>query len=200
VNNSEIGKLVGSGEAAMGMEDSSGVTAYPKKYGTGNTVISMSRIPAGPEGRRALSSGTIWVFNNKATVEEIEAAFNWFNLIGYGPEINDNILSRWDEQYKVEAQDRFVGIAPVSIWNSEEITSKKMDVIKKHANIDEKYFVDYASNEDVTYAFDPEKCAQELYDVLDSAIQKVLTDKNADVNKVLSEAQNNFQLNFLNKQ
>ena len=42
--------------------------------------------------------------------------------------------------------------------------------------------------------------AQQLYDVLDAAIQRVLNDKNADVMETLKEAENNFQKNFLDKE
>ena len=69
----------------------------------------------------------------------------------------------------------------------------------KYSNVNQENFVDYTSNEGIEYRFEPEKCVQELYDVLDAAIQKVLTDKNADVNAVLEEAAHNFQVNFLDK-
>lgn len=195
----EIRKLVGTDEGAMGISASEHMFSAPKQFGTDPKGISMSRMPAGPKGRTAQTSASIWVVNADATDEEIEAVFKWFNFIGMGTEISDEIKAVWDEEYKVKAIDQIVGVPPTSIWKDEALYNERYSIMQKYSNVDIKNFEDYVSNEGIEYRFEPEKCVQQLYDVLDAAIQRVLTDKNADVNEVLAEAEKNFQVNFLDK-
>ena len=126
---------------------------------------------------------------------------NWFNLIGMGPEVNDEMIAKWEDDYKVRAEEgQIVGIKPTMIWKSGERADAQIAAMEKYMNADPKLFEDYAITEGINFKGDPEKCAQELYDVLDAAIQEVLNDKNADVKTVLQKAATNFQLNFLDKE
>ena len=195
----EIRKLVGTDEGAMGISASDHMLAARKNYGTDPKGISMSRMPAGPAARASQLSGNIWCFNADATDEEIEAVFKWFDMIGMGTEVNEDTKAAWEADYKAKAVDQIVGIPITSIWKDEELYNERSNIMMKYSNVNQENFVDYTSNEGIEYRFEPEKCVQELYDVLDAAIQKVLTDKNADVNAVLEEAAHNFQVNFLDK-
>ena len=199
VNLVEIRKLVGTDEGAMGISASDHMLSAPKMFGTDPKGISMSRMPAGPAGRTAQLSANIWCFSADATDEEIEAVFKWFDLIGMGTEINDDTKAAWDADYKAKAVDQIVGIPITSIWKDEALYNERFNIMLKYSNVNQENFVDYTSDEDIEYRFEPEKCVQELYDVLDAAIQKVLTDKDADVKSVLDEAAHNFQVNFLDK-
>lgn len=196
-----IQKLVGTGEAAMGIIQSGMVNGIPKSYGTPFENLAMCRIPAGPKGRFAFSSANIYVVSGETTDEELEALMNWFNMIGMGPEVNAEMIEKWEESYKAKAEEgQIVGIKPSMIWKSGERREKQIEAMNKYTNINPELYEDYVSADDITFRADPEKCAQELYDVIDSALQKVLTDKNADVKDVLKKAQDNFQVNFLDKE
>lgn len=196
-----VQKEVGTGEAGMGIIQSSMVTPIPKAFGTPLDALSMCRIPAGPEGRYAVSSANIYVVSAETTDAELEALMNWFNLIGMGPEVSDEMVTKWESDYKVRAEEgQIVGIKPTMIWKDGERKEAQIAAMEKYVNVDTKLFEDYTKTEGINFRGDPEKCAQELYDVLDAAIQKVLTDKNADVKAVLKEAANNFQVNFLDKE
>ena len=47
---------------------------------------------------------------------------------------------------------------------------------------------------------EPEVCAQELYSILDSCIQQVLQDQNADIPSILEKAANDYQINYLDNE
>ena len=48
--------------------------------------------------------------------------------------------------------------------------------------------------------FEPERCVQQMYSVLSSAIQEVLVNKDADCAEVMKKAQNDFQVTYLDKE
>lgn len=194
-------EYIGTGKAAMGIIQSNSAVTTPKQYGTSLDDLAMCRIPAGPEGRFAMSSASIYVISGEATDEEVDAVMNWFNLIGMGPEISDEMISKWEADYKTYADEgEIVGIKPNLIWKDGEIKTLQINAMNKYKNVDPKLFEDYSNIEGITFRPDPEKCAQQLYDTLDSAIQEILTNKNANVKTVLKEAEKNFQLNFLDKE
>lgn len=192
---------VGTEKAGMGIIQSNMAVLTPKTYNTPFTDLAMCRIPAGPKGRFAMSSANIYVVNADASDEEVKALMNWFNLIGMGPEVNDQMIAKWENDYKVKAEEgQIVGIKPSLIWKDGERKDAQIAAMDKYVNVDKKLFDDYTITEGVTFRGDPEKCTQELYDVLDVAIQEVLNDENADVREVLKKAANDFQINFLDKE
>lgn len=201
VNINGVQEYVGTYRAGIGIMQSSMVAPIPKNYNTALTDLAMCRIPEGPKGRYSVSSANIYVVNADATDEEVEALMNWFNLIGMGPEVSDVMAEKWEADYRVKAEEgQIVGIKPSMIWKDGERKDAQIAAMGKYINVDTKLFDDYAITEKITFKGDPEKCAQELYDVLDAAIQEVLNDKNSDVKDVLKKAANDFQLNFLDKE
>ena len=60
-------------------------------------------------------------------------------------------------------------------------------------------YEDYASFKDVTVRPEETACCQQLYAVLDGAIQAVLTDENANIDQLTKTAVNDFQKNHLDK-
>ena len=111
------------------------------------------------------------------------------------------MVEKWENDYKVKAEEgQIVGIKPSMIWKDGERKDAQIAAMDKYVNVDKSLFEDYTITSGITFRGDPEKCAQELYDVLDAAIQEVLNNKNADVKKVLKDAAYNFQVNFLDKE
>ena len=70
---------------------------------------------------------------------------------------------------------------------------------KEYANINHEDYAEYYSFEGVTINPEPAACAQQLYAILDKCIQEVVTNKDADVDKLISEACNDYQVNHLDK-
>ena len=107
---------------------------------------------------------------------------------------------RADYQTKYDEGKSVIGIKDLSIWTDKEATQHyKNELIEEFRNIDEKNIASYNENKDkVEYQTEEKMCAQDLYGLLDSCIQEVLTNQNADCKAVLEKAASDFQLNFLN--
>ncbi len=89
----------------------------------------------------------------------------------------------------------------MSVWSSAADSLKfEYDLIDKNRNVDENHVKLYNNFvENCPAEIQPEEpvCAQELYGVLDSCIQEVLTNKEADCAALLENANSDFQQNYL---
>lgn len=72
-----------------------------------------------------------------------------------------------------------------------------MKLIEEYRNVDEKHLASYNDQSGVEYQVEEPICAQELYSILDSCIQEVLTNVNVDCAELLEKAAADFQQNFL---
>lgn len=195
------GRMLSTNDAAMIMGQKSMVNIYHNSYEADVKNIAMSKLPAGPAGRYSQMSGNIYVFSKDSTPEQIDYCFKWLDFLGNGVNVTDEIKQKWEESYKVgQEKGSLVGVKSSSIWKSEERINAELDIQKKYATVESKFFDDYINGEGVEYRFEPEKCVQQLYSVLDSALQEVLTNKDADCAAVLEKAQYDFQHNYLDKE
>ena len=92
-----------------------------------------------------------------------------------------------------------MGEEATKIWNNAERLAKQKESMAEFVNINPSDFADYLSFEGVTVRPEEPMECQQLYAIIDAAIQKVLTDKNADVAAIVEKANNDFQTNFLDK-
>ena len=88
------------------------------------------------------------------------------------------------------------------VWNENAESTKYInDLIdsKANANINHvKLYNDFMANMgDCELHTEEPMCAQELYSILDSCIQSVLEDKNADCAEILKKGCSDFQSNYL---
>ncbi len=194
-------EMYASGQAAMTF-DSPPRDILTSRYGMSKDSISVGRIPAGPAGRFAVMGGNLKVIRDGATPEEMDAAFRWFEAIGISPNLTDTAKEHMENEYKTKAeQGDLVAFAPYDHWaDNSEYSNYRNEMIEKYRNADEKYFKEYVDAEGVTVRAEEPVACQELYQVLDNCIQEVLNNQNADVNTVLAEAAQQFQVNYLDKE
>ncbi len=183
---------------AMMYFDPSG-NALVEKYGMDRNKIAYASLPAGPKGRYTQMGGTVYSFNPEATPEQLEACMNWIKYIGDGPVLTDDIRVTIDERYKGLAEKGFiVGVVPYSIWNeNSEVQKYKEEVINKYKNVDTSYFEDYMDYDKVDIKPEEPINCQELYQVISGCMQEALSDKKADLMKIIKEAADNFERNSL---
>ena len=91
----------------------------------------------------------------------------------------------------------------MSIW-SEKAESRvwENELIAKNANANKNHFKlynDFVANCPAEVQPEEPVCCQELYGILDSCIQEVLTNKDADCSKIIKNAASDFQKNYLDK-
>lgn len=197
MDSTDINTLFATDKLGMYLAEPSGSTIVQTMKFEKNDLVYGS-MPAGPEGRYAQMGGTLKVIDRKATPEQIEACFKWMEFMGEGPNLTEDarnsIITDWDT--KAEKGD-LIGIRPMTVWKEgTEISDFNAQVIAERANVDSKNFDEFHAGKATLKPEEPVNC-QELYQVLASCIQEVLTNKNADPAEVLKKAASDFQINSL---
>ena len=199
----EMYKMFATGRTAMMVADPP-MNALIEQYGMKNSDIAAVSMPAGPAGRFNQIGGELYVMKNGLSDEVIDACFKWLQFNGTTPELTDDVKENIDSQYKMENEKGYVvGIRKYSMWKSDNIppVQKYEDEVRtKYTNINPKMFTDYENFDKVTPIAEPPVSCQQLYSLLDGCIQNVWTDKNADPEKLMKDAANKYQVNYLDKE
>jgi len=152
--------------------------------------IGITLLPAGPAGRANQMGGAYNIINPTSSKEKQKMAFN-FLIFTYNLE--------WiEEQCKLlKQQGRVFGFATLPIFK-EEYQSKINAIIDKYRTVPGDTAL---MAEAVKYVRpEPPYYCQQLYqEALTPLIQAVLTDKNADCEKLLKDGAKKFQTGFLDK-
>ena len=118
--------------------------------------------------------------------------------MGYGPELNDEMLKNREEIIKNTAEKNAVVIKPsLSLWKNDEYTKQINNLYDKYMNVDPKLWNFDQSK--VTLKKEEPESAQQLYSVLSPIMQEVLTNENADVRALVADAAKRFQTDTLDK-
>ncbi|TCL68543.1 ABC-type glycerol-3-phosphate transport system substrate-binding protein [Hydrogenispora ethanolica] len=194
-------ELIATGQCAMKFDvgfDHDGFYYVIDNYGMKKADIAMGAIPAGPRGRVGLQGGDMYMFAPDASPEQIDAALQWLQLLGFGP-----TLSKRDLRYKALAYRRdnasgyVVGNSGVPVWLRQQATNRR--IRSKYVNVNLALFQEYLNFDRVRmHPEEPINC-QELYKILDRVIQTVLTDPRADPGALLDRAAAEFQTEYLDK-
>lgn len=199
LENSQAIKVFAAGEAAMTMSEGNSVDSMIKS-GMSKDNIAMVQMPKGPKRWVTLLGGGYRVFNAKHTDEQLEAAFRYMDWNGEGIELDDTKKENIEKAYLAKAENNeIVGLIGLSPWKDETPTRQyTLDMIDKYANIDMNHVKLYNNKETgIEYQEEEPVEAQALYGVLDSCIQAVWTDPNADCAALIHDAAVNFQANYL---
>ncbi len=194
----DISQLFASDKLGMTYAEPSG-SSIIKTYNFPKEDLVYASMPEGPGGRFTQMGGTISCIDRNATDEQVEACFKWLEFMGKGPKLTDNAKKSIVEKYDVAlAENNLVGIAPMSVWKEgTEIRDFTTETVKEKANVDVRNFAHYEEGKATLKPEEPVNC-QELYQVLASCMQAVLTDKNANIEEVVKKAASDFQSNSLN--
>jgi ABC-type glycerol-3-phosphate transport system substrate-binding protein len=135
------------------------------------------------EGKSSLSGGDGYMFNPKASPEKIKAGLLWLEFHELTPGQGQFNYARSKEQ------GRPVGLPIPDLYGNSAPGNEINSLRKKYATVPVDNFTPYvAAQGNITNKLEPPK-AQELYAVLDVAMSAVLTRKDADIDKLLSDAE-----------
>lgn len=194
-------RMYATDQVAMGIQAPSTINTAIKQYNMDKDNAAVSRIPAGPKNRAALLGGGVYMFSNKASTNEVKAAFKWLEVSGGIPTNTKETISAWANSAKTMSQEgRIVGYGTINIFSDEKLTKAKQKAEQPYITVDPEKFEDYQSLKDVKVNPEPPVCAQELYSVFDSILQKILTDKDANIKQLLNISAKEFQTKYLDKQ
>ena len=202
LNNGDVAEYLATGKA--------GITITSGTIGTSVAgfemdpdSLGMMAIPRGPKRYVTLLGGDARGIRDDATQEQIDACIRWLEYTGSGYDIDESGKKALTETIeKNKANGAVIGIQTLTPWNE---NSPKLqfqhELIEKYANVSPNNVRLY--NEflkDTTVEVQPEEpiCAQDLYGLLDTCIQEVWGNQNADCAEILKKANSDFQTNFLN--
>lgn len=203
VSNDDTMKLVGTDQAAMAFAHPGQVDLLVSQYGMDFDAIGYAKMPQGPQKRVTLVGGSYTCVSPQATPEQIDAAFKWLAFNGNTPrlELPDDVKDVIYAEYSAKAAENngVIGIDDISRWSDEEATMKyKNELNEQFRNIKPELVASYNDKSGVELQAEEPMKTQDLYAVLDSCLQEVLTNKDADCMKVLEQAASDFQNNHLN--
>ncbi|MET9314557.1 extracellular solute-binding protein [Kribbella sp. NPDC003505] len=135
------------------------------------------------DGKFSLSGGDGYMFNPKASPEKIKAGLLWLEFHELTPGQGQFNYARSKEQ------GRPVGLPIPDLYGNSAPGNEINTLRKQYATVPVENFTPYVSAQgNITNKLEPPK-AQELYAVLDVAMSAVLTRKDADIDKLLSDAE-----------
>lgn len=163
--------------------------------------IVFARMPKGPEGRYTQMGGNVWMITPSATDEQVDAALKWLEITGESPVMDDDAVEALDQKLSQRSSDGLIVFdqVPFKMWVNEDRNKKEEETRKKYVNVDSRDYEDYFGFKDVIIKPEEPASAQELYTLLDSCIQEIFTNKNANVEELVKKANSDFQTNYLNK-
>lgn len=170
-----------------------------RTYGIAATNLGEFSIPSGPNGAHAvLTGGSANMFNPDATPEEVDAAFKWLAVTGYTPECTDEVKTALEENVKAQLADgNVVSNLNMSVWVGGDKREAEVAIREKYQNIDPTKMTDYMENGSKDLHPEEPVEVQALYAMLDSVIQEVFTNENADVQALLDSVNADFQSQYL---
>ncbi|MEV6267836.1 extracellular solute-binding protein [Kribbella sp. NPDC051936] len=135
------------------------------------------------DGKFSLSGGDGYMFNPKASPEKIKAGLLWLEFHELTPGQGQFNYARSKEQ------GRPVGLPIPDLYGNSAPGNEINTLRKQYATVPVDNFTPYVNAQgNITNKLEPPK-AQELYAVLDVAMSAVLTRKDADIDKLLSDAE-----------
>lgn len=193
-------KLLGVGQTAMIFEAPS--NDYTQKYGMDPANFAMGKMPAGPKGRYVQMGGSVNMFTKSATEEEINACFDWLELIGnFKTDLDEAAIANREKSYQntIDLGGIVMPKTALPLWTNPERIAAEKELMGKYSNVSEINVAGYLSMEGVILTPEEPVACQQLYAVLDGCIQEVITNENADPAALIETACRDFQVNHLDK-
>ena len=200
IDSSEYFKSFATGNAAM-LICADTISSSVSSYGMMPDQLGMMAMPAGPKKHVTLMGGGLSCLRNDATEDQIDAALRWIEM-EYNHKVTENYKTNLNNKIDEKlAANHLVGIKSMNIWNGDtesfEYKSKLIEE-KANSNINHvKLYNDFVENCPAEIQPEEPVCCQELYGILDSCIQEVLLNENANCAEILKKANSDFQVNYL---
>lgn len=192
--------LFGTEQVGMAIAADSWPSLIVQQIKCDRNMFALSKLPSGPKGDAAVLGGGLYMMSPDATPEQMDACFKWLEVTGVSPKITPEALKGKEELAKTQNElGLIVGPYGVRVWVNPERIEAENQILKKYTNVNMELFSDYMENGSKGMKPEEPMNAQELYKTLDSVIQAVLTDKNADPQKLLDDAAAGFQKDYLDK-
>ncbi|MFJ8846445.1 ABC transporter substrate-binding protein [Streptomyces cyaneofuscatus] len=173
-------QMMGSGKLGMYLAAPDNVPRIVKEAGGKYEDLAFAPMPG---GKGTLMGGDGYMFNKKATPEQIKAGLKWLEWTFLTPG------QGYMNNYARAAEDKSpVGLPEPRLFTG-ATDAKDQELKKASANVPvENYQAFIDGGQQLDMKLEP-KHGQQIYAVLDGAVSAVLTKKDADIDQLLKDAQ-----------
>lgn len=171
--------LMGSGKLGMYVATADNIPTIVNQYKGDFADYGLGPIP---DGKGTLGGGEGYMFNAKASPAKIRAGLKWLTFWFTSPE-------RFEAENKWAAENKLpVGLPEPRIFTGAAAATQAA-ADKKYANVPQRNYAPFvAAMPTIPVKLEPPN-AQQIYAVLDVAMLKVLTDRDANIDQLLADAE-----------
>ena len=187
-----LNQAFAAGQVGMYTSGSDIFTSLTRENNLDPAIYGLTAIPISDSPDAAiLGGGTLNVVSAKATDEQKDAAVKWIDFYDVAKLVDEEAAVA-DAKILAE-QDQAVGTPALPILDQETFDLSR-EWIADYVNVPQDQVSFFAEgNEGRTIVGEPAAKTQELYAALDSVVQAVLTDENADIDELLARADADVQ-------
>ena len=191
MNYDDAVQMFASGQTGMFVQGADNYTNMVVKNGMDPQDFGVAPLPQQPNGLGTLSGGNLAVFSPTASPEELAAATEWIEFMNFERFTDEAIAV---EQAEAAAADG-VAVGEPGIPVVDQATYDQwLSWVDASINVPRENYELYLSTvQDMTLVPEPPGKAQALYGTLDAAVQAVLTREDADIDELLTTAQDSVQ-------
>lgn len=192
---------VGSSEVMMAFVGNDALASPITSYNFPKDDFAFVPMPTGDGvSRHALFGGTPYVFADNASDEQVEGALRFLKYIGRSPETDDIAVAAMRKGFEVARQKGMPILPTIKAWKNEDYLTIANEMETSYINVNYEYFKDFFDTiYEMRHDEEPYYC-QDLYGLLDNAIQNVLKDPAISNPLTALQTQNSqFQQRFLDK-
>src|SRR6266542_5091476 len=172
-------QMSGSGKLGMYVATGDNIPNIVNQYKGNFNDYGLAPMPG---GQGTLAGGDGYMFNAKDTPAQIRAGLTWLTWQHVNP---DKIAS---DNARAAGDKLPVGLPQPNIWIG-DAEQKWTAATAKYANVPQQNYQAFvAAGASIPVRLEPPS-AQQIYAVLDTAMQAVLTDRNADIGALLASAE-----------
>lgn len=186
-----INQEFAAGNIGMYTSGSDVYTALVRDFGMEPDIYGLAVVPVEGEDPGTLGGGDIAVISPTVDDATKEAAVEWIDWYYMQKLMNEDAAVADAET--LAASDQAVG-TPLLPVLSRELYEESLGWIEPYINVPRDQMTPFIDSIwDQTPVGEPKKSTQEVYALLDSVVQTVLTDQNADIPALLAQAQADAQ-------
>ena len=172
-------QMMGSGKLGMYVATGDNIPNIVNQYKGNFADYGLAPMPG---GQGTLAGGDGYMFNAKATPAKIKAGLEWLTYQHINPDKID------PDNARAIKQKLPVGLPQPNIWTG-DAEQKWTAATQKYSNMPSQNYQAFVSgNANIPLKLEPPN-AQQIYAALDTVMQAVLTDQNADIGKLLGTAE-----------
>lgn len=178
----DVQQKMGAGQLGMYLAAADNVQTLVNQFHGSYSDYGLAPMPG---GKATLLGGEGYMFNPRATPEKIEAGLAWLQWRYLNPDRFENNL----ERYKKQGQPVGLPVYPAAdVWTG--AVRERLERLKaKYATVPVENYGPYVEGSTKLQGVTEPPNAQQVYAALDTVMQGVLTDRDANVGQLLDDAE-----------